>query len=153
MLRRLQVETLRRQGVVSDDVAALLTKEAASQALMTRAEAERTAQLDVERDEEEEHEMVQDDAMELCMARDIPTAGEALGATSMQDFEEMIREASSRGIQLSKSVVKQRFGTLEMEDDNEVKQGVEGKGGGEVYQTFGNAKIGSGNKVHQGVYK
>jgi hypothetical protein len=139
--------------MVSADVAALLYKEATSQALMTRAEAERSARLDVERDEEEEHQMVQHDAMELDVSREIPTGGEMLGATSMQDFEDMIREASSRGIQLSQSVVKQRFGTLEMEDDNEVKQGVEGKINGEVYQSFGNAKIGSGNKVHQGVYK
>jgi hypothetical protein len=139
--------------MVSDDVAALLYKEATNQALMTRAEAERTAQLDVEGDEEEERGMVRDDAMELDIAREIPTGCETLGATSMQDFEDMIREASSRGIQLSKSVVKQRFGTLEMEDDNEVKQGVEGKVDGEVYQSFGNAKIGSGNKVHQGVYR
>ena len=138
--------------MLSDAVATLLYQESTSQALAAKTEAERTAQFDVERDEEEEHEMVQHDAMELDVAPEIPTSSETLGATSMQDFEDMIRKASSRGIQLSKSVVKQCFGTLEMVDDNEVKQGVEGKVDGEVYQKFGNAKLGSWNKVHQGVY-
>jgi hypothetical protein len=106
----------------------------------------------MEREEEDEHDMTQYDAMELDMARETSTDDEVLGATSVQDFENMIRDASSRGIQLSKSVVKQRFGNLEMVNDNKVKQGTEGKVDGEVYQIFGDAKLGSRNEVHQGVY-
>lgn len=138
--------------MLSDAVAAMLYQESTNQALAARTEAENTAQLDAQQDEEEEHNMVQHDAMELDVARDIPMDDEAFGASSVRDFEDMIKEASRRGIQLSKSVVKQRFGNLEMADDNDVQQGKYGKVDGEVYQNFGDAKIGSGNKVRQGVY-
>lgn len=138
--------------MLSDAVAAMLYQESTKQALAARTEAENTAQLDAEQDEEEEHNMVQHDAMELDVARDIPTDDEAYITSSLQDFEDLVREASSRGIQLSESVVKQRFGNLVMEDDNDVNQGTDGKVDGRVYQSFGDAKIGSGNKVRQGVY-
>lgn len=69
-----------------------------------------------------------------------------LGASSVQKFGNMIKEASSRGIQLSKYVAKQRFGNLEMVNDNEVRQRTNGQVEGEVYQIFGNAKIGLGSK-------
>ena len=44
----------------------------------------------------------------------------------------MIREALSEYTQLSKSVVKQHFGTLKMEDDNEVKQEVAHEVNGQI---------------------
>lgn len=138
--------------MLSDAVAAMLYQESTNQALAARTEAENTAQLDAQQDEEEEHDMVQHDAMELDVAREISTDDEAFGASSVRDFEDMIKEASRRGTQLSKSVVKQRFGNLEMVDDNRVKQGTDGKVNGEVYQIFGDAKLGSRNEVHQGVY-
>jgi hypothetical protein len=138
--------------MLSDAVAAMLYQESTNQALAARTEAENTAQLDAEQDEEEEHNMVQHDAMELHVAREIPMDDEVFGTSSLQDFEDLVREASSRGIQLSKSVVEQRFGNLVMEDDNDVNQGTDGKVNGKVYQIFGDAKIGSGNKVRQGVY-
>jgi hypothetical protein len=138
--------------MLSDAVAAMLYQESTKQALATRTEAENTAQLDAEQDEEEEHNVVQHDAMELHVARKIPMDDEAFGTSSLQHFEDLVREASSRGIQLSKSVVEQRFGNLVMEDDNDVNQGIDGKINGKVYQIFGDAKIGSGNKVRQGVY-
>jgi hypothetical protein len=139
--------------MLSDAVATLLYEESTSQALAARAEADRASQLDVEQDEDEEYGMVQHSAMELDVAREIWTDDEVLGASSVQDFEKMIKEALGRGIQLSKSSVKQRFGNLEMVDDNEVKQGTDGKVDVEVYQTFGDTKIGSRNEVHQGVYE
>jgi hypothetical protein len=138
--------------MLSDAVAAVLYQESTDQALAAKTKADETAQRDMEREEEDEHDMTQYDAMELDMARETSTDDEVLGATSVQDFENMIRDASSRGIQLSKSVVKQRFGNLEMVNDNKVKQGTEGKVDGEVYQIFGDAKLGSRNEVHQGVY-
>jgi hypothetical protein len=138
--------------MLSDAVAAVLYQESTYQALAAKTKADETAQLDMKRDEEDEHDMTQHNAMELDAARETSTDDEVLGASSVQDFENMIREASSRGIQLSKSVVKQRFGNLEMEDDNDVNQGTDGKVDGDVYQIFGNAKIGSGNKVQQGVH-
>ena len=142
--------------MLSDAVAAVLYQESTSQALAAKTEAERTAQLDMERDEEE-HEMVQHDAMEVGVAHEMSTDDEVLDDSSVQDFEDMVTKASSRGIQLSKSVVKQRFGNLEMVYENEVKQGVQ-QGGvvrdyGEVYQSFGDAKLGSRNTVHQGIWR
>jgi hypothetical protein len=134
--------------MLSDAVATLLYEESTSQALAARAEADRASQLDVEQDEDEEYGMVQHSAMELDVAREIWTDDEVLGASSVQDFEKMIKEALGRGIQLSKSSVKQRFGNLEMVDDNEVKQGTDRKVDVEVYQTFGDTKIGLRNEVH-----
>lgn len=144
---------MRQQITISDDVAKLLLKEATSQALTVREEAEKAAQLDVERDEEEEHCTAGHDAMELDVACEVPTGDETLGASSVQDFENIVTGASHRGIQLSRSVVEQEFGKLEMEDDNEFKRGIEGKAKGEVKQKFGDTKIGSGNKVSEGIYK
>jgi hypothetical protein len=139
--------------MLSDAVAAVLYQESTDQALAAKTKADETARLDKKRDKDDEHDMTQHDAMELDMARETSTDDEVLGATSVLDFEDMIKEASRRGIQLSKSVVKQRFGNLEMEDDNDVNQGTDGKVDGEVYQIFGDAKIGSGNKVRQGVHR
>jgi hypothetical protein len=139
--------------MLSDAVAAVLYQESTDQALAAKTKANETAQLDKKRDKDDEHDMTQHDAMELDMARETSTDDEVLGATSVADFEDMIKEASRKGIQLSKSVVKQRFGNLEMEDDNDVNQGTDGKVDGEVYQIFGDAKIGSGNKVRQGVHR
>lgn len=141
--------------MLSDAVAAVLYQESTSQALAAKTEVERTAELDTEQDEEE-HEMAQHDAMEVDVAHEISTDDEALDDFSVQDFEDMVMKASSRGIQLSKSVVNQRFGNLEMLDENEVKQGVQ-QGGvvrdyGEVYQSFGDAKLGSRNTVHHGIW-
>jgi hypothetical protein len=121
----------------------MLYQESTNQALAARIEAENTAQLDAEQDEEEEHNMVQHDAMD----------DEAFGTSSLQDFEDLVREASSRGIQLSKSVVEQRFGNLVMEDDNDVNQGTDGELNGKFNQSFGDVEIGSGNKVRQGVHR
>jgi hypothetical protein len=138
--------------MLSGAVAAVLYQESTDQALAAKTKADETAQLDMKRDKDDEHDMTQREAMELDVERETSTDDEVLGASSVQDFEDMIREASSKGIQLSKSVVKQRFGNLEMEDDNDVNQGTDGKVDGEVYQVFGDAKIGSGNKLQQGVY-
>lgn len=65
----------------------------------------------------------------------------------------MVREATRKAVRLSKSVVKQNFGDLEMEDNHEYDQGLAGEVEGDVIQTFGKTKIGSGNKVRQGIYK
>jgi hypothetical protein len=139
--------------MASDDVAELLHKEATRQARKVQEEAEATAQLDMKRDEEEERETSEQGPMKVDRTNKMPTGDEKLGASSVHDFENMIREASKKGILLSESVVKQEFGILEMEDENEYKQGMAGKVDGKLEQSFGNVKIGSKNKVQQGVYE
>lgn len=145
----MQVETLRRQGMVSDGVAALLYKGGTSQALATRAKAEEIARRDAERDEEDERNAVGHDPMEMDVARGVLTGAQTLSASSIQDFDDMIKKASLKAIQLSESVVEQRFGRLAMVDNNDFKQGIAGKVDGKVSQIFGDVKSGSGNKVHQ----
>jgi hypothetical protein len=83
--------------MLNDAAAAVLYQESTDQALAAITDVERTAQLDVERDEEEEHDMVQQDAIELDVARGIATDNRVSDASSVQDFENTIREASSRG--------------------------------------------------------
>lgn len=107
----------------------------------------------MEEDVEEEHTTVEQSPMQLDMADNMPVDGGMLGLSSDEGFQDMIRHASSKAIELSKSVVKQHFGNLETDDDNEVKQGLSGPLPNEISQRFGNVKIGSGNKIHQGVYR
>jgi hypothetical protein len=141
------VEALQRPGMFSGDVAALLVQEATSQVLRAQQEAENAARRDDEQDEEE------DNNPEFDVAGEISIDNDPIAASSVQRFGDMLGEATNASVRLSRSVVNQRFGTLEMENDNEVKQGVADKVDGEVRQSFGNAKIGSGNKVYQGIHR
>lgn len=138
--------------MVSDNVAALLRREATSQALQAQKEAQARAQLDVAQDGDEDRNMVDQGQIRGDEVGKEPAEDASLDHPSDENFHDMIRAASSRGIKLSESVVNQHFGTLEMEDDNEVKQGVAGHVHGEVSQKFGNARIGSGNTLCQGIY-
>ncbi|KAM0721474.1 hypothetical protein Q7P37_002398 [Cladosporium fusiforme] len=156
-IRRLQVESLRRQSKISEAQAAhFLQKTATAVSEITR-EAEHAAQLD------NEHDLTEDQQLSRFQGEE-PSGEEEASEDSGDDiepgsvytaaFQAMVQEASRKATVWSKSSVKQIFGNLQMQDSDEYSQGLEAdEVRGDVVQTFGDVTVGSGNKVQQGIYK
>ena len=157
---------------MTDQLAKILEQDAEASARRIAEDAKRDAEKDDEQDQQEEEQAVvggsrmnqdladvdavDEESVGQYAAGELVESDGAVIEWSAEDFERKVRDASDKALLLSRSVVRQTFGTVEMDDENEYAAGVAGVAGGiegEVHQQFGNVKIGSKNKVKQGIYR
>lgn len=135
---------------MTEQLERILERDAERSVQESRQTALNAARTDAEQDEREDQIIVEQGPV----GPDIEMGEVEASAVARSRFNDMAQDAAKKATLLSKTVISQEFGKLEVDDQNEYEAGVAGNySGGDVQQNFGDVKIGSQNKIRQGVFR